>query len=188
VEPDDPVIGLSADHPVRADLGRALRTAVMLVLLVVAYYQAPLDRPLTPVTGLLFLGCLAFLAVILVVEVRAILGSRRPLLRAVRMLTLGLPLFLIVFAGTYVTIAAHQPHAFSETLTRTDGLYFTVTTFTTVGYGDISPVTELARVVAMLQMLLGLLIVGIVAKVVLGAVRTARDRNTAERRAETSDL
>jgi voltage-gated potassium channel len=178
------VIELSGPHPIRGDLGRALRTAVMLVLLLVAYYQAPLDRPLTPVSALLFLGCMLFLAGVVVVEVRAILGSRRPLLRAIRMLTLGLPLFLVLFASTYCTIAAHQPHAFSESISRTDGLYFTVTTFTTVGYGDISPVTQLARIVAMVQMLAGLLVVGIVAKVVLGAVRTARERNTAVERAE----
>ena len=168
----------------RVDLGRALQTAVMLTLLLVAYYQAPLDRPLTLTSALLFVGCLLFLAVVVVVEVRGILASRRPLLRAVRMLTLGLPLFLIVFASSYCTIAAHQQDAFSETLSRTDGLYFTVTTFATVGYGDISPVSELARIVVMVQMLVGLLVVGIVAKVVLGAVRTARDRNTAAQAAE----
>ena len=168
----------------RVDLGRALQTTVMLVLLLVAYYQAPLDRPLTLTSALLFVGCLLFLAVVVVVEVRGILASRRPLLRAVRMLTLGLPLFLIVFASTYCTIDAHQQDAFSETLSRTDGLYFTVTTFATVGYGDISPVSELARIVVMVQMLVGLLVVGIVAKVVLGAVRTARDRNAAAQTAE----
>jgi hypothetical protein len=150
----------------------------MLVLLVVAYYSAPLDRPLSLGTALLFLGILILLSAVVVVEVRGILASRRPVLRAVRMLILGLPLFLIVFASTYCTIDAREPGSFSESLTRTDALYFTTTTFTTVGYGDIAPVTELARIVAMVQMLSGLLVVGIVAKVVLGAVRTARDRNT----------
>jgi voltage-gated potassium channel Kch len=159
----------------------------MLVLLLVAYYTAPLDRPLTLGTAVLFLGILLLLAAVVVVEVRGILASRRPLLRAVRMLVLGLPLFLVVFAATYCTIDARQPGAFSEPLNRTDGLYFTTTTFTTVGYGDISPVTQLARIVAMVQMLSGLLVVGIVAKVVLGAVRTARDRNSTTQSPELSE-
>ena len=175
----------------RVDLGMALRTVAMLVLLLVAYYQAPLDRPLTIGSGLLFIGLLLFLALVVVVDVRGIVASPRPLLRAVRLLVLGLPLFLCVFASTYCTIDAHQPDAFSEPLSRTDGLYFTVTTFTTVGYGDISPTTELARIVVTVQMLLGLLIVAIVAKVVLGAVRLAQERNTAAKSAkstETSEL
>jgi voltage-gated potassium channel len=170
----------------RVDLRMALRTVAMLVLLLVAYYQAPLDRPLTIGSALLFIGLLLFLAFVVVVEVRGIVASPRPLLRAVRLLTLGLPLFLCVFASTYCTIDAHQSDAFSEPLSRTDGLYFTVTTFTTVGYGDISPTTELARIVVTVQMLVGLLIVAIVAKVVLGAVRLAQERNTAKTSTETS--
>jgi voltage-gated potassium channel len=172
----------------RGDLGMALRSAVMLVLLLVAYYRAPLDRPLTIRSGLLFALVLLVLAIVVVVEVRGILASPRPLQRAIRMLAVGVPTFLVVFASTYCTIDAHQPDAFSEPLSRTDGLYFTVTTFATVGYGDISPRSELARVLVTVQMLAGLLVVGIVAKVVLGAVRVARERNTAAHRVETSEL
>jgi hypothetical protein len=167
----------------RVGLGEALRAVAILVLFLVAYYRAPLDRPLTLTSGLLFAGGLLSLALVVVVEVRGILTSPRPLVRAVRMLGVGLPLFLMVFAATYCTIDGQQPEAFTEPLSRTDGLYFTVTTFATVGYGDISPKTELARVVVTIQMLIGLLVVGIVAKVVLGAVRVAQERNTAAERA-----
>jgi hypothetical protein len=55
----------------------------------------------------------------------------------------------------------------------TDGLYFTVTVFSTVGLGDIAPVTELARVLVTIQMLVGVLVVGLIAKLVLGAVQLA---------------
>jgi hypothetical protein len=176
-----------AEHR-REILATALRTLAMVFLLLVAYYRAPLDRPLTLPTGLLFAVVLLFLALALVIEVRGILGSPKPMLRAIRTLTVGLPVFLVVFASTYCTIDAHQSDAFSEPLSRTDGLYFTVTTFATVGYGDISPTTELTRVVVMVQMLIGLLLVGIIAKVVLGAVRVAQERNTAARNAEISEV
>jgi voltage-gated potassium channel len=156
-----------------------LRTAVAISLLVVAYYQAPLDRPLTFLSGVVFLGALVLAAVVVVAEVRGILGSARPMLRAIRVIALGLPLFLVLFASTYITVAGQQANAFSEPLSRTDGLYFTVTTFATVGYGDISPSTELARVLVTVQMLVGLIAVGIIAKVVLGAVRVARERMSA---------
>jgi hypothetical protein len=161
----------------------ALRTATAVVLLLVAYYQAPLDRPLTAGTAALFIGALVLAVLVVVAEVRAILRSSTPLVKAVRVIALGLPLLLVLFASTYVVVDGQQTGAFSEPLNRTDALYFTVTTFATVGYGDISPRTELARVLAMVQMLAGLVAVGVIAKVVLGAARVAKERITAADRA-----
>jgi voltage-gated potassium channel len=170
-------VALEADRG-RVQLRLVLRTTLAIVLLVVAYYQAPLDRPLTFASGLLFAGALLLAVIVVVAEVRGILASARPLLRAIRVIALGLPLLLVLFAATYITVAGQQANAFTEPLSRTDGLYFTVTTFATVGYGDISPQTELARVLVTVQMLVGLVAVGVIAKVVLGAVRVAQERNT----------
>jgi voltage-gated potassium channel len=171
-------VALESDRR-RGHLALALRTALAVVLLVVAYYQAPLDRPLTFVSGLLFAGALLLGALVVVAEVRGILASPRPVLRAIRVIALGLPLLLVLFAATYITVAGQQANAFSEPLSRTDGLYFTVTTFATVGYGDITPRTELARSLVTVQMLVGLIVVGVIAKVVLGAVHVAQQRNAA---------
>jgi len=161
----------------------ALRTAMAVVLLLVAYYQAPLDRPLTFASAVFFIGALMLGVLVVVVEVRGILASPFPLVKAVRVLALGLPLLLVLFASTYITVDGQQVNAFTEPLSRTDGLYFTVTTFATVGYGDITPVTELARVIVTIQMLVGLVAVGVIAKLVLGAARVANERNTAAGRA-----
>jgi voltage-gated potassium channel len=162
----------------RVDLAVWLRTAVLVALLLVVYYQAPLDRPLTLGTGLLFVVGLVLVALVVVIEVRGILASRRPRLRAIRLIALALPLLLVVFAAMYSTVQEQQAGAFTQSMTRTDALYFTLTTFATVGFGDIAPKTELARVMVMFQMLVGLLVVGVIAKVVLGAVRVAQERNT----------
>jgi voltage-gated potassium channel len=175
------VTALTAEQ--RHTLVMGVRTLVVIVLLLVTYYQAPLDRPLTLTTGLLFAAALLLLTLALVVQVRGILASSTPLLRAIRTLAIGMPVLLVVFAATYVTIAGQQDGAFTESLNRTDGLYFTVTTFATVGYGDISPVTELARIVVTVQMVVGLIAVGVIAKLVLGAVQVARQRNTTARSA-----
>ena len=163
----------------RAHLRLTFRTVTVVVLLVVAYYQAPLDRPLTFASAVIFVGTLVLGVLVVVVEVRGILTSPTPLVKAVRVLALGLPLLLILFASTYITVDGQQADAFSEPLSRTDGLYFTVTTFATVGYGDITPQTELARALVTIQMLVGLIAVGVIAKVVLGAARVAQERNTA---------
>jgi hypothetical protein len=160
-----------------------MHSAVASIVLLAVYYQAPLDRPLDWVTGLLFGMALLLFVAVMAFQLRGILRSRQPRLRAIRALGLALPLLLVTFAGAYCTIAAQQPGAFSEPLGRTDGIYFTVTVFATVGLGDISPVTELARVLVTVQMLVGLVVVGLIAKLVLGAVQlaTARRAGTPER-------
>ena len=172
-------VGATSGRGGRVHLSLVLRTAAAIVLLLVAYYEAPLDRPLTLTSAVLFTGALLLAGLVVVVEVRGILASASPMLQAVRVIALGVPLLLVLFAATYVTVDGQQADAFTEPLSRTDGLYFTVTTFATVGYGDISPQTELARVLVTVQMLVGLLAVGVIAKVVLGAVRVAQGRNTA---------
>jgi len=162
----------------RTIVGTVLLSAVSVCLLVAAYYAAPLDRPLTRGTGLLLVAALVLFAVLVAVQVRGILRSRRPRLRAIQALIVGVPLLIVLFAATYCTVDAQQAGAFSETLSRTDGLYFTVTVFATVGFGDISPVTQLARVLVTVQMLIGLLTVGVIAKVVFGAVQMAETRQS----------
>jgi hypothetical protein len=59
-------------------------------------------------------------------------------------------------------------------MTRLDALYLSVTTFTTVGFGDIAPVAELSRVITMLQMLVNLIFLGVVARVLFGAAQGGR--------------
>jgi voltage-gated potassium channel len=53
-----------------------------------------------------------------------------------------------------------------------------LTVFATVGFGDITPVTQLARVLVTIQMVVGLLTVGVIAKVVFGAVQVAESRQS----------
>ncbi len=70
--------------------------------------------------------------------VRSIIAAPFPGLRAVEALATSVPLFLLLFAATYVVMATLSASNFSQPLTRTDALYFTVTMFGTVGFGDIT--------------------------------------------------
>jgi len=150
-----------------------LRSAASVTLLVVVYYKAPLDASLDAASWIEFgVALLAFVAMI-AWQVRAIISSDLPRLRAIQAVAVGLPLLLLIFASTYIVIARNQPEAFTEALSRTDSLYFTVTVFATVGFGDIAPKTELARVVTTIQMLLGVIVVGLIAKIFLSAVQVA---------------
>lgn len=72
-----------------------------------------------------------------------------------------------------------QAQAFTEPLSKTNALYFTVTVFATVGFGDITPKTEAARVATMVQMIADLVAVGLVARVIVGAVKAGQQQRSA---------
>ncbi|MFJ5776245.1 potassium channel family protein [Streptomyces sp. NPDC093094] len=72
----------------------------------------------------------------------------------------------------------------NEPLSHSDALYFTVTVFSTVGFGDITAKTEAARLVVTAQMLADLVIPGLAVKVVVGAVRRGRQRRDDANRTE----
>ena len=119
-----------------------LRSVLAAVVLVVLYYVLPLGRRWDSGTAIgLLIGILVF-AGVMVWQVRAIAGSRYPGLRAAEALGLILPLYLVVFASTYFVMERASAASFTEPLTRTDALYFTVTVFSTVGFGDITAKSE----------------------------------------------
>jgi voltage-gated potassium channel len=157
-----------------------LRASLTSTVLVVLYYKLPLTGALNASTVVLLLAGLVLFAGVITWQVRAILRSQYPALRAIEALAAAIPLFLLVFAAAYVKLADAQAHAFTEPLNRTDALYFTITVFSTVGFGDIAPVATAARVTTMVQMLGDLLVVGLVLRVMLGAVREGRQRRAAD--------
>lgn len=71
-------------------------------------------------------------------------------------------------------MARASPASFSHHLTRTDSLYFTVTTFSTVGFGDITATSQAASLVVTAQMILDLLALGLGIRVFIEAVQRAR--------------
>jgi voltage-gated potassium channel len=150
-----------------------LRSVLTTALLVAVYYLAPLRMTLDLHTWLRFALVLVLLAALAVRQVQAVLVSDTPRVRAIEAAATGLPIFILLFATIYLVVANNRPDSFSETLDRTDALYFTVTVFTTVGFGDIVPLTEVARIVTMLQMIMGLILVGLVARMLLSAVQVA---------------
>ncbi|MEK6438455.1 potassium channel family protein [Pseudonocardia sp. T1-2H] len=157
-----------------------LKAAVSAALLVVVYYLAPLNRPLDAVTWIGFALGLAVFAAIIGYHTRAIIASEVPRLRAIQAVATGLPVLLLLFAAIYVLIANADPDSFSEMLSRTDSLYFTLTVFATVGFGDIAPRSDVARILTMIQMIIDLFAVGVIAKILIGAVDVAQKRRKNE--------
>lgn len=156
--------------------GGVFRGAVSATVLVVLYYMLPLDRPLNADTSVRLLIGLSVFAAVTVWQVRTIVNSRYPAMRAFEALGLIAPFYLLLFASTYFLMEQDAVGSFSEPLTRTDALYFTVTVFTTVGFGDITAKSEPARVVLIVQMLGNLALLGAGARILLGAVHRGRQR------------
>ncbi len=139
------------------------------------YYLLPLDHAARWVAVTTLVIGLAALLGLVAYQVRAISRSRYPRLRAMEALAVTVPLFLLLFASTYLVIAAISARSFSQ-LNHTDALYFTVTVFATVGFGDITATTAAARLVVTGQMIIDLIILGLGARVILGAVSRGRQR------------
>ena len=154
---------------------RAFGSATVLVAL---YYLLPLDPSGGVAVSLGLIGGLLVFTAVLAFQVWQITRSDYPRLRAVEAIATAIPLFLVVFAATYFVLGRERAGTFSEPLDRTDALYFTITVFSTVGFGDITPVTQAARVVTMVQMLADLAVFGMVARVIVGAVGAGLRRRT----------
>ncbi len=160
----------------RLVLRALLRPTLTATALVTAYYVLPLDNAFSVGTAVkLVLGLLA-VAVLFAWQTRSIAQSQYPRLKAAEALAVTFPLFILLFATTYFLMAGSQSASFTEPLTRTDAVYFTVTVFSTVGFGDIAPKTEPARLTVVLQMLGNLVLVGFAAHVLIGAVNAGLDR------------
>jgi voltage-gated potassium channel len=151
-----------------------LRPLLTVTALLCLYYLLPVDQALGPWTVAVFAGGLSVVILLVVGEVRMILRSPFPAWQGIQALALIVPLFLLLFADVYYVLGHDRLAAFGSALSRTDALYFTVTVFATVGFGDIAPVSAGARVLVTLQMVADLVVLSVVLRVIVTAVRHRR--------------
>ena len=169
-----PAAGRAARPSSRRIVQAVLRVVGSTAALVAIYYLLPLDHSSTGVAvTMLVIGLVVFLGLV-AFQVRSIIRSPFPGLRAVEHLAISVPLFVLLFASTYVVMATLSASNFGGHLTHTDGLYFTVTVLSTVGFGDITAKTEAARLVVTGQMIADLVILALAVKVIVGAVSRGR--------------
>ncbi len=170
---DDLAPGRSTRHILTVGLLRAVATTVVVVT---AYFLLPLDG-LAELPGFITLPlALAGFGALMVIQTRAIIASPHPGLRAVEALAISLPLFLVIFSASYYVMGVADPAWFTESMSKLDALYFTVTVFATVGFGDIAATSPPARAAVTVQMIADLIVLGVGVRVLTGAVREARAR------------
>jgi hypothetical protein len=182
VASSSPIPGTLAAHaPTRRARRRVIIRASIQVLvsscgLLALYFLAPMDRndDVNPV--LLLGGALVIIAVVSALQVWSIIRSPLPAIRALEALAASIPLLILSFATCYFLLSQDDPTGFSEPLSRVGAFYFSMTVFSTVGFGDITPVTDTTRLVVSTQMFVDLVILGVGLRVIFGAIQIGRQR------------
>jgi voltage-gated potassium channel len=92
----------------------------------------------------------------------------------------GLLLFILIWIlllGPAQYLSVENNIRVSQSLTEftlVDAIYWIIITFTTVGYGDISPVTLVGRSIAAINALAGVLVMGVIAGLLLTVITPRR--------------
>jgi voltage-gated potassium channel len=69
---------------------------------------------------------------------------------------------LLVFVGSLAVLDVEQNAPDAKILSFGDAAWWAITTITTVGYGDLFPVTPIGRLVAAALMMSGIAVLGVV--------------------------
>jgi len=156
-----------------------VRLSVSVVALLWVYYQIPVkgtdgnsDLPW------LILELVIFGAIV-GVQVPLITRARYPLLRGMESLALTILLFILIFARVYLSNSVADPAVFTQPLDKDTAVYFTVTVFATVGFGDIVAASNPMKLLVTLQMLLNLVVFGLVIRVISSAAQRGAARKQA---------
>jgi hypothetical protein len=141
-------------------------------LLLAALYLLPFNH-FSSDRSIVRLGVvIALVAAVFILEVQRVSHAELPELRAVEALGIVIGVFLVGFSIIYLSMSNSNMHTFTQPLNPTRALYFTISVFSTVGFGDITPRTDPARLVVAAQMLLDLAIIGIVVRMIFTAARS----------------
>ena len=150
----------------------AVRLLLGVLGMLVIYYTVPVSTNESSgrvaLSILLTLAGVGALAWAILEQVRRQLRSRSEDIRTLLML---LPLAAVVFALGFFLLELHSPGQIPGLSTRTDALYFTLSTLTTVGFGDITAQGQIARCVVMIQLVFNAVFVGAAASTVVGTIR-----------------
>ncbi|OKA07032.1 ion channel family protein [Rhodococcus erythropolis] len=153
-----------------------VRPVATVALCGVGYFVLPWTSVDGISTVMLLVGGLLVVLAVAVWQIRQILRSDVPTVQAIETLALILPVYLFGYAVGYSLMSQSSPTYFSEPLSRMDALYFSLTVFSTVGFGDITATTDPSRAVVSVQIIGNLILIGVGIRVVAAAVVWARGR------------
>ncbi len=96
---------------------------------------------------------------------------------------------LLIYVASLAILESERSEPGSKIDTFGDAVWWSITTVTTVGYGDLSPVTGAGRVIAVLLMIGGISLVGVVtASLASWIIQRVAEEDTANRAATTAEI
>lgn len=162
-EPEDRAVPSAPREPL---VDRPVWTLLAGLGLIVAYYVLPL-RPdphwviRSALTALLVFALAG-------ATVRELRREDDPVSRLVVLLVM----VVVGSSSAAYVLATSVPGQFEGIETRTDALYFTVVTMATIGYGDIAPIGQAARILVLLSIVFNLIFVAALASALATRVRS----------------
>jgi voltage-gated potassium channel len=166
---------------------RWLQLAVPCVILLVLYFVVPAE-PEIPAQDFVLRGAatlvvLGLLALLLTRQLR--LQIDEGMERRVDGLVLSVIAVVVTFAMCFYLLDQRNPAQVVGLHTRVDALYFTVSTLTTIGYGDLHASGQAARVLVLIQIVFNVVFVATSIRLLSLRVRTAAERRSAARKQGT---
>ncbi|HTA09294.1 MAG TPA: potassium channel family protein [Streptosporangiaceae bacterium] len=153
---------------------RAIVSALLIAAATAVYYQIPVPGRMREVSwGILFSCGVVVLGLLILLTVARLLRAGEQ--ARIRVLVLLLTLTVLFFSWADESVA-RLPDQFVSLSTKTDALYFNVSTLATVGFGDVHPVGQLARSAVTLQIIFNLIFLGTAVSVISGFFRTRARR------------
>lgn len=154
-----------------------VRSTVIVAVILAVYFLLPTNLPVSQwgeaawllILGLLFVGVLAW-------QVRRIIRSSVPGAVAIEVWVIVYVMFQTVMASVHLMTDVADPGSYTEPLDHVGALYFTAAIGTTVGFGDISAVSDGARLITTAHMVAGLAFIGVAAKLIVAAAKAGLNR------------
>ncbi|MGX7729140.1 potassium channel family protein [Rhodococcus sp. 2H158] len=148
-----------------------LRPALTTVVLLIAYFVLPLEDFDDVSAVAVLAGGFLVVCAVCAWQIRQVLRSPYPAVQAIEALLLTVAVYLVGYATAYHVLSYNVPESFDVPLSRIDALYFCVTVFATVGFGDIVATTQAARAVVTAQMVGNLVLLALGLRFLTAAVK-----------------
>jgi hypothetical protein len=157
-------------------------------LIVLAYFYLPLTREEVvhseATTVVIMLVAVVGMAFLVLLEVRNQIDYGED--RRIDRLVVAVVVVLVGFSLIFYLLNRAQPGQVAGLDTRLDALYFTLSTLSTIGYGDVHAAGQLARGLVVLQIVFNLVILTTAARLVSEKFRTAAHEREEQRRARAA--
>ncbi|MCF6227460.1 MAG: potassium channel family protein [Planctomycetes bacterium] len=127
---------------------------------------------------------LAFSVQLAAVPIRHVISDSQYVLDRYFGAATGYLMLGLAFADVYLLISFLAPESFNHAgggaFNWADAMYFSLVTLTTLGYGDIQPVSSVARMVAALEAVFGVLYLAMLVSMFISEFKANRDRRIAK--------